>query len=29
VLEVVRGKPEVHARERALISSLSPVLNTQ
>ena len=29
VVEVVRGKAEVHARERELIALLSPKLNTQ
>lgn len=29
VLEVVRGKSEVHARERELIAELRPALNTQ
>lgn len=29
VLEVVRGKAEVHARERELIADLQPALNTQ
>lgn len=29
VLEVVRGKSEVHARERELIAALKPALNTQ
>jgi hypothetical protein len=29
VVEVVRGKVEVHARERVLIAELQPALNTQ
>jgi hypothetical protein len=29
VVEVVRGKSEVHARERELIAELRPALNTQ
>ena len=28
-LEVIRGKKEAHARERALIADLQPELNTQ
>ena len=29
ILEIIRGKPQAHARERELINELFPALNTQ